>query len=123
LRAFFFGGRLGASRGGWRGIVLGGGEVARWEGGTMRGVWVAVLSAGLVVSAGGLVRAQVAAKTSLSKADRKAQDKTQKAEKKAAKNNAKAARDQVKAEERQDKASTAGEKMPGRMAAVQAPPM
>jgi hypothetical protein len=87
----------------------------------MRGVWVAVLSVGLMVPAGALVRAQTT--HSMSRANRKAQEKTQKAERKAARNNAKAARDQVRAEERLDKASAAGERIPGQMAAVQAPPM
>jgi hypothetical protein len=59
----------------------------------------------------------------MSRADRKAEQKTHKAEVKASKNNAKAAREQVKTEERKDRASSAGEKLPARMAAVQEPPM
>jgi hypothetical protein len=78
-----------------------------------------------MVPAGALVRAQTTANASQSssRANRKAQEKTQKAEKKAARNNARAARDQIRAEERLDKANTAGERIPGQMAAVQAPPM
>jgi hypothetical protein len=87
----------------------------------MKGIWVAVLSLGLMAPAGALVRAQ--ATHPMSRADRKAEKKTHKAEVKASKNNAKAARQQVKAEERLDRASCAGEKLPSRMAAVQAPPM
>jgi uncharacterized protein HemX len=91
----------------------------------MRGIWVAVLSAGLVVSAGAVAHGQMTANTTqpMSKANRKAQKKTQKAEEKAAKHNVKAAKEQAKAEERQDKESSAGEKVPGRLGAVQAPPM
>ncbi len=66
----------------------------------MRGLWVAVLGAGLMVSAGAVVRAETASTNTahkMSKADRKAQKKTQKAEAKAARNNAKAAEEQVKA--------------------------
>jgi hypothetical protein len=91
----------------------------------MRELWVAVLGAGLVMSGGAAMQAQAAPNGTqrMCRADRKAEKKTHKAEEKAAKNNAKAAREKVRAEERQDKASRAGEKIPGQMAAVQAPPM
>ncbi len=86
---------------------------------------MAVLSVGLVVSAGVGLQAQAGMKTTsrLCRADRRAEKKTHKAEEKAARNNAKAARDKVRAEERQDRASTAGERLPEHVAAVQAPPM
>jgi hypothetical protein len=91
----------------------------------MRRVWAAVLSAGMMVSAGGLGMAAQRATTGdhICRADRRAEHKTHKAVEKAAKNNAKAARQQLSAEKRQDSASRAGERIPDQMAAVQAPPM
>ena len=92
---------------------------------TMRRVWVALLSAGMMVSAGGLGLVAQRATTGqhLCRADKRAEHKTNKAVEKAAKNNAKAARQQVSAEKRQDSANRAGEQIPDQMAAVQAPPM
>jgi K+-transporting ATPase c subunit len=90
----------------------------------MRRVWVAVLSAGMMVSAGALGLAQQATTgQTMCRADKRAARKTHKAEEKAARNNAKAAQQQVSAEKRLDSASRAGERIPGQMAAVQAPPM
>jgi hypothetical protein len=91
----------------------------------MRRVWIAVLSAGMMVSAGALGYAAqgAAAGQPMCRADKRAVKKTHKAVEKAAKNNAKAARQQVSAEKRQDEASRAGEKIPSQIAAVQAPPM
>jgi K+-transporting ATPase c subunit len=91
----------------------------------MRRVWVAVMSAGMMVSGGALGHAaqRATAGQPMCRADKRAEHKTHKAEEKAAKNNAKAAREQVSAEKRQDSASRAGERIPSQMAAVQAPPM
>jgi hypothetical protein len=91
----------------------------------MRRVWVAVLSAGVMLSTGALGYAAQRATNGqhLCRADRRAEHKTHKAVEKAAKNNAKAAREQVSAEKRQDPASRAGERIPSQIAAVQAPPM
>jgi hypothetical protein len=91
----------------------------------MRRVWVAMLSAGMMVSTGALGYAAQRATTEqhMCRADRRAEKKTHKAVEKAAKNNAKAATQQVSAEKRKDSASRAGESLPSQMAAVQAPPM
>jgi hypothetical protein len=99
--------------------------MVRWEGGTMRRVWVGVLSTGMIMSTCGLGLAAQRATTGdhLCRADRRAEHKTHKAVEKAAKNNAKAARQQVSAEKRQDSARRAGERIPDQMAAIQAPPM
>ena len=90
----------------------------------MRGLWVAVLGAGLVMSGGAVAQVQTASANSAQKmcrADVKAQRKTQKAEAKAAKNNAKAAQEQIKAEARHD---TAGNRPPKEqaLAVVLTPP-
>jgi hypothetical protein len=90
----------------------------------MRGLWVAVLGAGLVMSGGAVAQVQTATANTgqkMCRADVKAQRKTQKAEAKAAKNNAKAAQEQIKAEARHD---TAGNRPPKEqaLAVVLTPP-
>ena len=85
----------------------------------MRGLWVAVLGAGLLVS-GGLVRAETANTTHrMCRADKKAQKKTQKAEAKAARNNARAAEEKVKAKDHKG----GGQKMQSLAVVLTPPPM
>jgi len=85
----------------------------------MRGLWVAVLGAGLLVS-GGLVRAETANTTHrMCRADKKAQKKTQKAEAKCARNNARAAEEKVKAKDHKG----GGQKMQSLAVVLTPPPM
>ena len=86
----------------------------------MRGLWVAVLGAGLMVSGGAVAQAAKANPVhTMCKADLKAQRKTQKAEQKAARNNERAAREQVRASERQKKSG----EMKALAAVLTPPPM
>jgi Flp pilus assembly protein TadB len=90
----------------------------------MRGLWVAVLGAGLMVS-GGAVAQTANANTAqrMCKADVKAQRKTQKAEAKAAKNNAKAAEDQIRAQARQGRAGNGAPREQALAVVLTPPPM
>ena len=74
----------------------------------MRGLWIAIVGAGMMVPVGAIAQAQAAnvstsAAPRMCRADRKAQKKTQKAEAKAARNNAKAAQEQIRAGEHPNK--------------------
>ncbi len=114
-----------ASRGCECGIVEGGNNVDALKGDSMRGLWIAIVCAGMIVPVGvtAVAQEQAATKTqTLCKADLKAQRKTQKAEAKAARNNAKAAREQIRAEERQGRAGNA-QKTRGLAVVLTPPPM
>jgi hypothetical protein len=92
----------------------------------MRGLWIAVLGAGLVVSGGAVAQVQAAnANTAqrMCKADVKAQKKTQKAEAKAARNNAKAAQQEIRAEERHDSVGNRPPKEQALAVVLTPPPM
>ncbi len=83
-------------------IVEGGDNFGALKGDSMRGLWIAIVCAGIMVPVGAVAQ-EVNPVHTMCKADLKAQRKTQKAERKAARNNAKAAQEQVRAEERQKK--------------------
>jgi Flp pilus assembly protein TadB len=90
----------------------------------MRGLWVAVLGAGLMVLGGAWAQAQTASANTtqrMCKADVKAQRKTQKAEAKAARNNAKSAEQEIRAQER--KAGNGPQKEQALAVVLTPPPM